>query len=174
VTMQVAIDLTGAEHDAFNRWLASTAVAVSPDDPHLDAGEAIRAMIRVTMRYTDITSQVTSQVRLERAAAKNPKAPPVITGAARLQRLDLDRRGGRVPALDVVTRSRMRGRGSYVCCRWRAVRVRRADGDDDPIRAPRPASAPRALWCLRCRDAWCAGDGGPGTRDCRSGDPCGS
>ena len=57
-------------------------------------------MIRVTMCYTDITSQMASQVRLERAAAKNPKAPPVITGAARLQRLDLDRRGGRVPALE--------------------------------------------------------------------------
>ena len=71
-------------------------------------------------------------------------------------------------------RSRSRGRGSYVCCRWRAVRVRRADGDDDPIRAPRPVSAPRALRFLRCRDAWCAGDGGPGRRDCWSGDPCGS
>jgi hypothetical protein len=44
--MQVAIDLSGAEHDAFNRWLASTAVTVNPDDPHLDAGGAIRAMIR--------------------------------------------------------------------------------------------------------------------------------
>src|SRR2546429_4487403 len=50
------------------------------------------------------------------------------------------------PALGVVTRSRSRGRGSYVSCRWRAVRVRRADGDDDPSRAPRAVSAPRALW----------------------------
>jgi hypothetical protein len=81
---------------------------------------------------------------------------------------------GHVPALGVVTRSRSHARGSYACCRWRAVRVRRAESDDDPIRAPRPASAPRALWFLRCRDAWCAGDGGPGTRDRWSGDPCGS
>ena len=51
--------------------------------------------------------------------------------------------------------------------------VRRADGDDDPIRAPRPVSALRALRFLRRRDAWCAGDGGPGRRDCRSGDPSG-
>ena len=84
--MQVAIDLTGAEHDAFNRWLASTAVTVSPDDPHRNAVEAIRAMIRVTMRYTDITSQVASQVRLERAAAKNPKAPPVTMGPDTIDR----------------------------------------------------------------------------------------
>lgn len=78
--MQGAIDLTGAEHDAFNRWLASTAVTINPDDPRLDAGEAIRAMIGVTMRYADINSQVASRVRLERAAAKDAKAPPVITG----------------------------------------------------------------------------------------------
>jgi len=84
--MQVAIDLTDAEHGAFNRWLASTAVTVNPDDPHLDAGEAIRAMIRVTMRYTDITSQVASQVRLDRAAAKDRKAPPVITGPDTIDR----------------------------------------------------------------------------------------
>ena len=84
--MQVAIDLTDAEHDAFNCWLASTAVTVNPNDPQLDAGEAMRAMIRVTMRYTDITSQVASQVRLERAAAKDPKAPPVITGRGPIDR----------------------------------------------------------------------------------------
>jgi len=84
--MQVAIDLTDAEHDAFNRWLASTAVTVNPNDPQLDAGEAMRAMIRVTMRYTDITSQVASQVRLERAAAMDPKAPPVITGPDTIDR----------------------------------------------------------------------------------------
>ena len=87
---------------------------------------------------------------------------------------DHSRRVGRVPAPGVVTCSRSRGRGSYVSCRWRAVRARRADGDDDPSRAPRLVSAPRALWFLRCRDAWCAGDGGPGTWDCWSGDPCGA
>ena len=32
------------------------------------------------MRYTDITSQVASRVRLERAATKDAEAPPVITG----------------------------------------------------------------------------------------------
>jgi hypothetical protein len=87
---------------------------------------------------------------------------------------DHGRRVGRVPALGVVTRGRSRGCGSYVSCRWRAVRVRRADGDDDPIRAPRLVSAPRALWFLPCRDAWCAGGGGPGTRDSWSGNPGGS
>ena len=86
VAMQVAIDLTDAEHDAFNSWLASTAVTVNPDDPHLDAGEAIRAMIRITLRYTDITRQVASQVRLERAAARGRKAPPTITGPNTIDR----------------------------------------------------------------------------------------
>jgi hypothetical protein len=57
VTMQVAIHLNDVEHEAFSRWLASAAVAVDPDDPHLEASEAISAMIRVTMRYTDITGQ---------------------------------------------------------------------------------------------------------------------
>ena len=72
--------LNDAEHEAFSRWLASAAVAVDPDNPHLEASEAISAMIRVTMRYTDITGLVASQLRLERAAAKDPKAPPIITG----------------------------------------------------------------------------------------------
>ena len=50
--MQIAVDLDDAEHEAFGRWLASTAAAVNPRDPHLDVAEAIRAMIRVTMRDT--------------------------------------------------------------------------------------------------------------------------
>ena len=36
-------------------------------------------MIRVTMRDPDITSTVASQLRLERAIAKDRKAPPIIT-----------------------------------------------------------------------------------------------
>jgi hypothetical protein len=43
-------------------------------------------MIRVTMRYTDITGQVASQLRLERAAAKDRKAPPIITGPDTIDR----------------------------------------------------------------------------------------
>ena len=78
MTMQIAVDLDDAEHEAFGRWLTSTAAAVNPRDLHLDAGEAIRAMIRVTMRDTDITSTVASQLRLERAMAKDRKAPPII------------------------------------------------------------------------------------------------
>ena len=58
------------------------------------------------------------QGRHRRAAGPGLPAP----GQARLQRLDIGRRGGRVPASGVVTRSRMRGCGSYVSCRWRAVR----------------------------------------------------
>ena len=86
MTMQVAIHLNDVEHEAFSRWLASTAVAVDPDNPHLEASEAISAMIRVAMRYTDITGQVASQLRLERVAAKDPKAPPIITDPDEIDR----------------------------------------------------------------------------------------
>src|ERR1700761_8432214 len=34
VTMQVAIHLNDVEHGMFSRWLASTAIAVDPDNPH--------------------------------------------------------------------------------------------------------------------------------------------
>ena len=85
MTMQVAIHLNDAEHEAFSRWLASAAVAVDLDNPHLEASEAISAMIRVTMRYADITGQVASQLRLERAA-KDRKAPPTITGPDTIDR----------------------------------------------------------------------------------------
>jgi len=59
--MQVAVHLNDVEREAFARWLASTAAAADPDNPHLEAGEAISAMIRVTMRDTGITGQVASQ-----------------------------------------------------------------------------------------------------------------
>jgi hypothetical protein len=34
VTMQVALHLNDAEHEMFSRWLASTAIAVDPDNNH--------------------------------------------------------------------------------------------------------------------------------------------
>jgi hypothetical protein len=86
MTMQIAVDLDDAEHERFGRRLASTAPAVNPHDAHLDAGAAIRAMIRVTMRDTEITSTVASQLRLERALARDRKAPPVITGPNTMDR----------------------------------------------------------------------------------------
>ena len=86
MTIRIAVDLDDAEHEAFGRWLTSTAAAVNPRDPHLDAGEAIRAMIRVAMHDADITSTVASQLRLERAMAKDRKAPPVITDPNEIDR----------------------------------------------------------------------------------------
>ena len=86
MTMQVALHLNDVEHEAFSRWLASTAVAVDPENSHLEASEAISAMIRVTMRYADFTGQVASQLRLERAAARDRKAPPIITGPDTIDR----------------------------------------------------------------------------------------
>lgn len=86
MTMQVAIHLNDVEHEAFSRWLASTAAAVDPGNPHLEASGAISAMIRVAMRYAEVTGQVVSQLRVERAAAKDRKAPPVITGPDTIDR----------------------------------------------------------------------------------------
>ena len=86
MTMQVAIHLNDVEHEMFSRWLAGTAVAVDPDNPHLEASEAISAMIRVTMRDAEVTGQVASQLRLQRAATKDQKAPPVITGPDTIDR----------------------------------------------------------------------------------------
>jgi hypothetical protein len=86
VTIQVAIHLNDVEHEAFSRWLADTAAAVDADNPHLEASEAISAMIRVAMRYTEVTGQVASQLRLERAAARDRKAPPIITGPDTIDR----------------------------------------------------------------------------------------
>jgi len=86
VTMQVALHLNDVEHEAFSRWLASTAAAVDRNNPHLEASEAISAMIRVTMRYTEVTGQVASQLRLERAASRDRKAPPIITGPDTIDR----------------------------------------------------------------------------------------
>ena len=70
--MQVAVHLDDAEHDAFSHWLAITAAAINPDDPHLEPGEAIRAMIQVTLRYPHISAQVASQLRHERLERRRP------------------------------------------------------------------------------------------------------
>jgi len=43
-------------------------------------------MIRVAMRYSEVTGQVASQLRLERTAAKDRKAPPIITGPDTIDR----------------------------------------------------------------------------------------
>ncbi len=69
MTIQVAVHLGDAEHDAFHRWLTNTAIAVDPAEPHLDAGEAIGAMIRCCLQSPDISGQVASELRRERAAA---------------------------------------------------------------------------------------------------------
>ena len=75
MTMQVAVHLDDTEHEAFGRWLARTAAAVGPGDPHLEPGDAIAAMIRCCLRYQDITNTVASQLRHERAAAQS-RWPP--------------------------------------------------------------------------------------------------
>ncbi len=71
--MQVAIGLDDAGRAAFSRWLAC-AVRVVPGD-ELTAGEAIRAVIRVMLRYAGISGQAASRLRHERAAAGGNEQP---------------------------------------------------------------------------------------------------
>ena len=64
---RVTIDLDDHTAAALDRWLAMTAPHVGSQ---LEAGEAIGAMIRVVIRFEDITDTVASQIRLDRAAAQ--------------------------------------------------------------------------------------------------------
>jgi len=120
-----------------------------------------RPPLRVMPRLTgelDGNKAVSLRTHIDHAFQCHGKSP----GLAARPGLQLRRRRP-VPAPGLVTRSTSHVRGSSASCRRRAVRVRRAEGDDDPIRAPRPLSAPRALWFLRCRDAWCARGRGSAT-----------
>ena len=65
---QITIELDTKTASALNQWLARTAPAIGP--PYLTAAEAITAMIRTTLRYTDVTDAVASQITNERAAAR--------------------------------------------------------------------------------------------------------
>lgn len=65
---RLAVDLDDRISTALNRWIARTAPEVGP--PYLEAGEVIAAMIVVSLRYTDVTDTVASQIRHQRAAGR--------------------------------------------------------------------------------------------------------
>ena len=64
----ITVTLDDKTSEALDRWLARTAAATGP--PRLRAEEAIPAMIRVCLGFTDISDLVTSHIRAERVAEK--------------------------------------------------------------------------------------------------------
>ena len=61
---QITVNLDPKTATALSRWLSRTAITIGP--PYLEASEAIAAMIQVTIRFTDVTDAVASQIRHER------------------------------------------------------------------------------------------------------------
>lgn len=53
---------------ALNRWISREATELGA--PYLEAGEVIGAMIMVCLKYTDVTDTLRSQIRHQRAAAR--------------------------------------------------------------------------------------------------------
>jgi len=64
----ITVTLDDKTSEALDRWLAKTAAAAGP--PPLTAEEAIPAMVRVCLGFTDISNLVASHIRAERAAEK--------------------------------------------------------------------------------------------------------
>jgi hypothetical protein len=62
----ITVTLDDKTSEALDRWLAKTAAAAGP--PRLTAEEAIPAMVRVCLGFTDISNLVASHIRAERAA----------------------------------------------------------------------------------------------------------
>ena len=66
---RITIDLDDKTATALNRWISREAVDIGP--PYLETNEVITAMIMVSLRYTDVTATVASQIRHQRAAAES-------------------------------------------------------------------------------------------------------
>jgi len=64
----ITVTLDDKTSQALDRWLAKTAAAAGP--PPLTAEEAIPAMVRVCLGFTDISNLVASHIRAGRAAEK--------------------------------------------------------------------------------------------------------
>jgi hypothetical protein len=64
----ITVTLDDKTSEALDRWLAKTTAATGP--PPLTAEEAIPAMVRVCLGFTDISNLAASHIRAERAAEK--------------------------------------------------------------------------------------------------------
>ena len=65
---RITVDLDPPVHSILNLWMARNAATIGP--PHVKLGEVIAAMVVITVRYEDVTDTVCSQVRYQRAAAR--------------------------------------------------------------------------------------------------------
>ena len=65
---RITVDLDPPVHATLNLWMARNAAAIG--DPHVRLAEVIAAMVVITARFEDVTDAVCSQIRHQRAAAR--------------------------------------------------------------------------------------------------------
>ena len=65
---RITVDLDPPVHSILNLWIARNAATIGPPDVKL--AEVIAAMAVTTVRYQEVTDTVCSQIRYQRAAAR--------------------------------------------------------------------------------------------------------
>jgi hypothetical protein len=65
---RITVDLDPPVHSILNLWIARNAATIGR--PHVRLAEVIAAMVVTTARYENVTDRVCSQIRHERAAAR--------------------------------------------------------------------------------------------------------
>ena len=65
---RITVDLDPPVHSILNLWIARNAASIGP--PQVKLAEVIAAMVVITVRYQDVTDTVCSQIRYQRAAAR--------------------------------------------------------------------------------------------------------
>jgi hypothetical protein len=65
---RITVDLDPPVHSILNLWTARNAATIGP--PQVKLAEVIAAMVVITVRYQDVTDTVCSQIRYQRAAAR--------------------------------------------------------------------------------------------------------
>jgi hypothetical protein len=65
---RITVDLDPPVHSILNLWIARNAATIGP--PHVKLAEVMAAMVVITVRYEDVTDTVCSQIRYQRAAAR--------------------------------------------------------------------------------------------------------
>ena len=65
---RITVDLDPPVHAILNLWIARNAATIGP--PHVQLADVIGAMVVITARYQDVTDTVCSQIREQRAAAR--------------------------------------------------------------------------------------------------------
>ena len=65
---RITVDLDPPVHATVNLWMARNAATIGA--PHVNLAEVITAMVVITARFEDVTDAVCSQIRHQRAAAR--------------------------------------------------------------------------------------------------------